>query len=150
MSIKIVLEKLEISNFRSIQNRFKDVINVELITSLLISKGLVFKSFGLCAEPNYNFFEICHTNDRGVSFVAEPLNTVHVKLNSNHTTKKTTYFNSITIHNINGYYYLCCLAQSSSFKESVGAKNITYKVAEDRIGFALDKIFKHVEPNDKK
>ena len=144
--LKLVLEKIDVIKFRSIQNRVKDIVNVELIEPLLISKGLVFKSFGLCAEPNYNFFEVCHTNERGVSYVANPLNTIHVKLNTNHTSKKTTYFNSIVINNIGGYYYLCCLAQSSSYKEPTGAKNITYKVSEDKIGFALDKIFKNVEP----
>lgn len=145
-NISLVIEKLDVIDFRlKIQKRFKDVVNVALIEPLLKSKGLVFKSFGLCAKPFYNYYEICHTNDRGSSYVADPLNTIHIRLNSSSTRKKITYFSSIEINNIEGYYYLCCLAQTSFYKDSTGADYVVYKVKEDKIALALDKIFKHVE-----
>ncbi len=62
------MEKIDIHNFRTdIEKRIKiEIPNINLISNLLISKGLVIKRFGLCAEPFNKYFSICNTNKRGV------------------------------------------------------------------------------------
>lgn len=142
------MEKIDIFNFRrNIEKKNKSTIpNIDLITNKLISKGLVLKEFGLCAEPFDKYFEICNTDDRGVSCVKNPLNTIHVKVNYNTSTrKKRIYFYSITINYINGFYYLCCLAQSSFYKNSIGAEHTVYKVCEEEISTIIDEIFNDVD-----
>ena len=142
------MEKIEIFNFRaSIEKGVKSEIpNKDLITNTLISKGLVRKSFGLCAEPFDKYFNICNTDNRGVSCVKNPLNTIYITSNYNTSTrKKRIYYYSIEINYINGFYYFCCLAQSSFYKSSMGAEHTVYKVAEDEISTIIDEIFNDVD-----
>lgn len=143
------MEKIDISNFRTnIEKGIKtEIPNIDLISNLLISKGLKIKMFGLCAEPFNKYFSICNTDKRGVSCVKETLNTIHVVVNYNTSTRKRKiYFFSIQINYIDNFYYLCCLAQSQFYKKSMGAKHIVYKATEYEISTALDEIFKDVEP----
>jgi len=142
------MEKIDIFNFRaSIEKGIKSVIpDIDLITNILISKGFVRKSFGLCAEPFDKYFNVCNTDNRGVSCVKNPLNTIHVTTNYNTCTrKKRIYYYSIEINYINGFYYFYCLAQSSFYKNSMGAEHTVYKVIEDEISTTIDEIFNGVD-----
>lgn len=124
----------------------KEIPNIKSITNILNSKGLTHKRFGLCAEPYDKYYEIYHTDENKVSSYKTPLNTIHVTVNEqNSTRKRKKYFRSIKINYIDDYYYLCCLAQSSFFKESSGAEHIVYKVKENEIPLAINEIFTNVE-----
>lgn len=123
-------------------------INAEYISALLVDKGLVRKQFGLCAEPFEMYFEVCHTDQRGVSSVKNPLNTIWVNLTHHATRKKRFYFHGIEITKIEGMYHICCLAQTSYYNKGVvGPDHVVYKVEESDIPKALDIIFKDVETN---
>jgi hypothetical protein len=142
------MEKIDIFEFRtSIQKRISSEIpNIDLISNKLIRKGLVKKQFGLCAEPFDKYFEICNTDNRGVSCVKAPLNTIHVVVNYNTSTrKKRIYYYSVQINYINGFYYFCCLAQSAFYKKSIGAEHTVYKVNENDVSTVIDEIFNYVE-----
>lgn len=142
------MEKIDIFNFRTnIEKGTKSEIpNLDLITNILISKGLVRKSFGLCAEPFDKYFNVCNVDDRHVSCVKNPLNTIYVRTNYNTSTrKKRIYFYSIEINYINGFYYLCCLAQSSFYKNPISAEHTVYKTNENEISTIINEIFNDVE-----
>jgi len=143
----MAIEKLDIYHFRGdIDNKVKDRLNnIDLISELLISKGLVLKEFGLCAEPFDKYFEICHINENGVSSVRHPLNHILVILNSETSTrKKRKYFHWIEIYYIEGFYYLFCLVQEPFYRNTIGPDNTVYKVKENEISIALDEIFEDV------
>ena len=46
--------------------------------------------------------------------------------------------------NINGFYYLCCLAQESRYNNVTGAETTVYKVEENNLLKIIDIIFKNV------
>jgi hypothetical protein len=144
------MEKIDIFNFRTrIEKGVKSEIpNIDLITNTLFSKGLVRKEYGLCAEPFDKCFCFCDIDYRGVSCVKNPLSTTQINITVNHNTstrKKRIYYYSIDIFYIDGFYYLCCLAQSSFYKSSIGAKHTVYKAKENEISMIINEIFNDIE-----
>jgi len=140
------MKKIEILDFRFyIEKGNKcEIYNKDLISNILVSKGLVYKEQGLCAEPFNKYFSFINSNNISDN---EHINTIYVTVNYNTSTrKKKVYFYSIQINYINGFYYLCCLAQSTYYKNnSIGAKHVVYEVNENEISVALDEIFKDIE-----
>ncbi len=140
------MEKIDIRDFRlnidKVNTYVKEEIpDMDLITNLLFSKGLIRKVFGLCAEPWDKYFSIYNVDERGVSCVKNPLNNIHIRLNYNTSTrKKKVYFYSVDINYINGFYYFCCLAQSSIFGNA-NKQHIVYKINKSEISKVLDEIF---------
>ena len=106
----------------------------------------MFKEFGLCGEPFNMYFNFCNTNNN-ISSVKDPINTINMCVNySTSTMKKTTYYHTIYIYYINGFYYFRCLAQNSYYKKNIkGVVSGVYKVEENYISSALDEIFNGVE-----
>lgn len=101
----------------------------------------------MCAEPFEWYFEVCNTNERGVSCVKNPLNTIWVNIANHSTMRKKTFYHNIDISRVDDDYYLCCLVQTSYYIKNVtGPDNIVYKVKESELEEVLDKIFEDVEP----
>ncbi len=137
------MEILDVIDYRiNIQNYPKmnvigDEINIKLFSEFLTKNGIVHKQRGLCAEPFDKYFD--YTSDKC---------RLDIRLNYEHSTrKKKTYFSSIDVLNLRGYYYICCLAQTSFFKKHTGVNSIVYKVKEVELIKTLTEILVNVQFN---
>ena len=139
------MKTIDIYDFRDEEHKPEkpfQKINYSLIGDLLKKHGIVQKSFGLCAEPFERYFEQGHLNKRGVSSARGEINCIYADINHNFTYKRYTLFSHIEIIQMDGEYYVCCLAQESHYKKNIrGTKEKVFVCHEEELEMVIDEIF---------
>ena len=143
------MKKIDIRDYRFSNVESKQMIGLDqdVIEPLLVKRGLVWKSPGLCSEPWNMYYSFTHQDPRGVSHSnSSNINVCYVKVNeATSTYSRKKYLYSIHILRTKTSYYLVALAQTSRYNESSGAEHIVYECDEAELDKVLDILFKNVK-----
>ncbi|HWY36081.1 MAG TPA: hypothetical protein VNX68_15660 [Nitrosopumilaceae archaeon] len=143
------MKKINIKDYRFSNIEKSKMIDFDTtsISSFLTDNGFEEKRAGLCAPPWDKYFSFSHQDSRGVTHSGgTPINVCHITVNqATSTYSKRKYYYSITIVKTAKKYYVTALAQTSRYKESIGADHVVYECEEEKLNLVIKKLFKDVK-----